>query len=142
MRQHSSALERKLNRQFTRPIFPAGAKNGSGNETTLNQRALLLHANSSSRHKNCRLRFLKFNSKQSSTGGYRGLPNKMLSVCSTSMQTSLIIYHRRPNLEEAKEKLHIVHNISSGVIFYYFRTLYWYCKLSQCQRVLLHIFDW
>jgi len=27
MRQHSGALERKWNRQFTRPIFPAGAKN-------------------------------------------------------------------------------------------------------------------
>ena len=27
MRQHSSALERKWNRQLTRPIFPAGAKN-------------------------------------------------------------------------------------------------------------------
>ena len=27
MRQHSSALERKWNRQFTRPIFPAGTKN-------------------------------------------------------------------------------------------------------------------
>ena len=27
MCQHSGALERKWNRQFTRPIFPAGAKN-------------------------------------------------------------------------------------------------------------------
>ena len=27
MRQHSGALERKWNRQLTRPIFPAGAKN-------------------------------------------------------------------------------------------------------------------
>ena len=27
MRQHSSTLERKWNRQFTRPIFPAGTKN-------------------------------------------------------------------------------------------------------------------
>ena len=27
MRQHSGAFERKWNRQLTRPIFPAGAKN-------------------------------------------------------------------------------------------------------------------
>ena len=27
MHQHSSALERKWNRQFTRPIFPMGTKN-------------------------------------------------------------------------------------------------------------------
>ena len=27
MRQHSGALERKWNRQLTRPIFPAGTKN-------------------------------------------------------------------------------------------------------------------
>ena len=27
MRQHSGALERKWNRQLTRPIFPEGAKN-------------------------------------------------------------------------------------------------------------------
>jgi len=34
MRQHSSALERKWNRQLTRPIFPVGAKKmWSGNET-------------------------------------------------------------------------------------------------------------
>jgi len=35
MHQHSGALERKWNRQLTRTIFPAGTKNGSGNETNL-----------------------------------------------------------------------------------------------------------
>ena len=32
MRQHSSALEQKWNRQLTRPIFAAGAKNAVWNK--------------------------------------------------------------------------------------------------------------